>query len=299
MSHGEEDRAALSHQVMERTCAFVHDFYDAKSTLVEEALADDFVWVGAQPNQYTHGKAEFLQTYEAIMREAAHVRTFDLAYTLDALEPTEHPRIALATVSYFLATDPTQGQIFADQQRCTFVWRVLDAAENPQDTPGEKDTSPLELLYLHASNPTQQAELPEHFPVRAGVETYRYVARTLRGALSRNKTIQLVDTEGTAHWVDIDDIVSAHSQGKRTLAHCVGQDVLCPVFLGELADELDGTLVRVHRCHAVNPSHVVALAPGKVTLDDGTDVPVPERRFREVKDALAEALGSVGSGRGL
>ena len=127
MSHAREDRATLSQQVMERTITFVHDFYDAKSDLVEQVLADDFVWMGAQPDQYTHGKPEFMQIYEAIMREAAHVRIFDLAYTLDALEPAGRPRIALATVSYFGSTDPTQGQIFADQQRCTFVWRVLAA----------------------------------------------------------------------------------------------------------------------------------------------------------------------------
>ena len=149
-------------------------------------------------------------------------------------------------------------------------------------------------MYLHASNPTQQAELPENFPVRAGVETYRYVTRLLKSALSQGKTVQLTDAKGTARWIGTDDVISAHSQGKRTLVHCVGQDVVVPQFLGEVMAELDGTLVRVHRCHAVNPSHVSVLAPGAVTLDDGTDVPVPERRFREVKDALAEALEDAG-----
>lgn len=145
----------------------------------------------------------------------------------------------------------------------------------------------------------QQAELPEDFPVRAGVETYRYVVRVLKGALDQDKTVQLVDIEGTTHWVDADDIVSAHSQGKRSVVHCTHEDVVTPTFLGKLVEELEGTLVRVHRCHAVNPRHVAALAPGTVTLDDGTDVPVPERRFREVKDTLAEALESAGSGRDL
>lgn len=106
------------------------------------------------------------------------------------------------------------------------------------------------------------------------------------------ESIVLRDAGGISHFLNLSDIVYIEACRQSTLVHAIPGTFRMSEGITHLLGRLDGKFVRIHRGFAVNVDHVAGMKPGYVMLDEGTSLPVPSRRMREVSDALRHAIGS-------
>lgn len=86
--------------------------------------------------------------------------------------------------------------------------------------------------------------------------------------------------------VDPDSILYVESAGKQCILHFAEHDTTVRIMLGEVQDMLPNYFVRIHRYYLVNAKYVFGISRSGVELITETILPIPERRFADVKTEL-------------
>ena len=155
--------------------------------------------------------------------------------------------------------DPSRG---TSGFRCTFVWRI-----HP-DAPG--------LVHMHFSlplaspEPTTDAFTPDVQP--------------------QDAPLILRDTDGRSHVVYRSEVLYLESRHQYTIVHLSERQIRVRSALSELLREFPAYFVRVHRSYAINVLRIDQVARKEIRLDDGTRIPVPERRSKQVRDEVLDAM---------
>ena len=92
---------------------------------------------------------------------------------------------------------------------------------------------------------------------------------------------------GTVHIVDPADVVYVKSIGRKVLVRLSDTRVLeSYAALAELEQQLPGSFVRCHKSYLANMEHVVQASADGLVMDCDEAVPVSQRQYRTVRDAL-------------
>ena len=269
-----EDASGASSFVDEAlslTKEFVHRFWNGEVAWCVDRLAEDFLWIGAQEDQSIVPRDEFRRQMVAITRTRPRVVLANERY----VPIVASEAFCVTAGSYLGFSDPSTGQVLAQEQRFTFVWDVAGPAPK--------------IRHYHVSNPLQIAADDESFPTRMGRQTYRYVEAILRQR-SRQDSIVVHDVQGIARRVQPDGIVFAEARKQHTLLHCANADIVLYGCMGSVLNQLKLNLVRVHRSFAVNPRHVERLDKRNLVMDDGSVIEIPTKRLAQAKaDLLGQA----------
>lgn len=182
---------------------------------------------------------------------------------------------AVVVGSYELYTSPREQLLYASSQVMTLCFRPTEAG--------------WKAFHLHVTNTLSEPVAEEIFPVRASRETYEYVREILRtgtrtGILPSRIMLEGVDN---AHYVNPDDILYIEAEGKRSVVHCLEATFSIASLISEVAKQMPGTFLRVHRSYLVNTAHISGMRKFMLELSDGTEIPIPERRYIEVRREIA------------
>ena len=165
--------------------------------------------------------------------------------------------------------------------RATFVWS------------GERDAE--ELVHLHVSmTPNTMHKILAVEQAAGGT-----LAAPQRQAKPKSRQFILRDTDGHTHVLRERDITYLESRHQYTLVHQHRDQYF--VVRRPLTSVLEGmpnSFVRIHRSYAVNVTFVRQISRKEVLLADGTSIPVPERRAKQVREELL-AIMSGAAGEGL
>lgn len=88
------------------------------------------------------------------------------------------------------------------------------------------------------------------------------------------------------HYLDPHGILYVEALGKRCVVHQVDGALPLNTLLSEAESQLPGTFVRTHRSYLVNVEHVASIERCRITLSDGTKLPIPKQRFDQVRCEL-------------
>ena len=92
---------------------------------------------------------------------------------------------------------------------------------------------------------------------------------------------------GTVHIVDPADVVYVKSIGRKVLVRLSNARVLeSYAALAELEQQLPGSFVRCHKSYLANMEHVVQASADGLVMDCDEAVPISQRQYRTVRDAL-------------
>ena len=91
-------------------------------------------------------------------------------------------------------------------------------------------------------------------------------------------------------FVDPEEIVYAESSGKRSIVHLKDRNVTASVLLGELCDMLPDQFVRTNRFYVVNVRFVQGVGRDGILFASGEQIPIPERRVKEIQLEIASAV---------
>ncbi len=267
---GESEVLALSRE-------FLHRFWEGDTAWCFNALAPDFLWIGAQCEQFCMDRDTFHVVHAQVMRQIPGIVIIDEEYRC---LPLDAENLFVVLLQYLAYTDPASTMIAADKQRGTLVWR--------------RGEDGFKLAHYHVSNPLKPSLLGEVFPVSFAKETYRYMLARAQ-QVDSHSACELRDVEGSTHFLRLSDVVYLEASKQSTVVHCLKSSFRVRGGISDISAQIDaaslGTLVRTHRSFAVNALYVERIDRDAVAMTTGVKLPLSARRRVEVEERIIAARG--------
>lgn len=86
--------------------------------------------------------------------------------------------------------------------------------------------------------------------------------------------------------INVPSITYCESNLRKVTVHAGRDQWTAYAKLDDIQTQLTSTFVRIHRSYLVNMAHIRSLKENTVTLQDGTTLPVSERKAKEAQRAL-------------
>ena len=103
------------------------------------------------------------------------------------------------------------------------------------------------------------------------------------------RRLQLRSDDGLV-FVDPNEIIYAESAGKCSIVHLRDRNVIASVLLRELCEMLPDQFVRTNRFYVVNVRYVQSVGRDGILFATGGQIPIPERRVKEIQLEIASAV---------
>ncbi len=232
---------------------------------------EDVLWYGPAKGQFLSGRQAVLDAWG---REKNPL-TFSVGNVrLDCA--ASHPSYCEILMSFPVTTHYSDGESIRMDQIIHITWceRRL----------GDKKLRQPRMLVIHISDLYQKHEEDTIYPIHFN-QTYKgYMPIAESG-----RRVHFRGTDRADHYLLSDTILWVEScgNGKRSILHMEGGgtlEVIAPVQSIE-ADHSD-FLLRCHMCYLVNPRHVAQVKRFRVALADGTELPIPEKKYTAFKKAV-------------
>ena len=266
-----------TRKIVQKSVNILVEYYENNIQPFKDAMDDDILWIGPLQGQMIRGKKNLVSTYAL----EEHDLTFDvfdmqasvvystkqhcevlLTFIVDTHYPDQsvircHQRVLLSWQHYIEHTESGK-RISHDLIHSCFVSNAI-----PADT---RDT-----IY-----PVHFTELPfsQEFSV---APSGRHI--TLLG--KHKQQLYLLDKQIIR--------VQSHKRGSKIFTlDGVFESTESP---SRIFSEYPDVFVRVHSMHLVNPIYVQSVRRFALLLQDGTELPIPEKKYTAVKREIAERLG--------
>ena len=168
-----------------------------------------------------------------------------------------------------------------------------------------KDTNDKQprMLVIHISDLYQKHTLDNIYPVH-----FNQVYRGYMPVSESGRRIYFQGKDSFALYLLPDTIlwVESTNNGRSSIIHTNNAEYHVKATTVELEREHPDFLIRCHRCHLVNPKHIVYIKRFNVTLSDGKEIPIPEKKYtafrreaeqqkkkKRVRSAIKNALAGV------
>lgn len=205
------------------------------------------------------------------MREAAFgILGENPASDSAAAAPDPNRTVAVAG-DYLLCTDAGSPLLYAATQHATAVCRLADGR--------------WQILHLHVSNESSETVDESTFPVAVSRTTYAYVRRILGAARHAGMlpTRLALGNGASTSYLDPASILYVQAHGKGCIVHAQSGAFPVNALLSKMESQLPGSFVRIHRSYAVNVAAIREVRRFSMTLSDGTELPIAERRYADVR----------------
>lgn len=229
-------------------------------------IDDDFILVDTNQHRFLHGKNELVPVLPQIIKEAVKHTMADKRFIL-----AQNCGNACTVVGQYSLFPDDETSPAKMMQSCVFTWEMA-----PDNRPILKhigvtkpeivdDSAEILIPEITAANP-QTSAMPQKLVITDLNECTRFITRN--------------------------DILYATSDGRNTMIHCFNGDINARISISAFLKQAGSTFISIHRCYAVNVNHITTLKPYSVVLCDGSELPVPVKRYGEIRQKLTAILGS-------
>lgn len=245
-------------------------FWQRDPEFVIQYFADDIVWIGSQENEFIEGSEASADDLRTTTKELKPCHLSQASFSV-----TFHNREICAVVSrYLVSTDEEVGYHLQTVQRCTFIWSVAE------DVP--------QLHHIHVSNPIGEMKVTdeERFPNTLGKLSKRHWQESLEAYKDQSRIV-ISDVKDKVHFLRCNEILYISSYRRYCLVHTTdGASIQIRVPMKDFLASVNDTFTDIHRCYIINNTYLKSIQPYEVTLVDGTKLPVPVKRYTEVKKRI-------------
>lgn len=203
------------------------------------------------------------------------MRLEEQSFTTTGIQEQGNDTVTVVAGSYRLYTVANEQVIFAAMRHVTACFQ-------------QDQNNVWKIFHLHISNANEHQIDDEVFPFAVNRETYDYVRRILHtGRRTGILPSRIAIEDGKLHYLDPDDILYVKAQGKYCTVQCTQSVLQLNRLLGDIENLLGGSFVRIHRSYLVNTAHVVSVERYRLTLTNGTTLPIPKQRFAQIRREIA------------
>lgn len=229
-------------------------------------MADDVEWLGPFACQTASSK----KVMQDILRPEYGIR---LALANEKWHARQQASVWIVSACYTLFVVTAGGErSMPFEQRATYVWAP---------TPGGP-----RIVHLHVSNATDSNSLLPSLETGENAIEFIYEHFDTQG--SGTGKLGFRDIDGNLHFLHPNELYAIESEGPRCLVRHAHGEFAMRAALADLEEKLPARdFLRLHRSCLVHRGHIVSIEGHRAKLDDGSEYPIAERRYRAVKQSLA------------
>ena len=235
-------------------------------------LSDDVLWIGPAKRQIIQGRKNLLQTFAA----EKHDLTFIMGdIRVVCLSVSQH--IKEVVLHYDICTHYPSGNTDVHDQRLHYTWgdRKTQTPDGPRYRP--------QIISLHISNAWPYDDRDVIYPVHS-----ENIFTAMRVLAESEQYVTVKASDGSVHRIALSHIFYAETvkHAAKLQIHTVDGALTVNKTLSELEKQYPGFFVRIHSGYLLNPAHVTNIRRFAATLSDGTQLPIPEKKYTQVKKLL-------------
>lgn len=251
----------------------ITEYYKNNLAPFFESIDQDILWIGPAERQWLQGRDTIIQAFSA--------EHHPLSFTMSNITVSSVPcgrQGCEVILTYLIYTHYPSGSHTVHDQRLHYTWRETKVV----DEHGQKQTVP-KIAVIHISNAFPYDDRDNIYPIHyeeidvPGIPDPVTGARISISGLNRNQHYLLVNT--------IPYIRTNAEQG-CTVIHTLSEDIPTTESLSSLEKRCNDHFLRVHASYLINPLFVRSIRRFAITLSDGTEIPVPNRKYAQVKKSL-------------
>ena len=257
-----------------RSIHIVTEYYHNNLEPFFENISDDVLWIGPAERQTIQGKDNLIETFAT----ERHALTFTMG-NIKARCISPHTHVKEIVLHYDIYTHYPSGTTDMHDQILHYTWR-----DQREKVDGKWKWHP-EIILLHISNlwdyDSRDTIYPVHYenvymPNRLIVKPERYVtAKTVDGSVYRLLADRILYIETV-------------KRSARLLMHTTDGEITIHGTLPKIEQENPDLFVRIHASYLINPSAVQSVHRFATTLSDGTELPIPEKKYTKIKKLLIQ-----------
>ena len=260
-------------ECVEKSLYILNEYYDNNIEPYFDHMANNVIWHGPAIGQCITGREKMRKAWE----QSPNPLTFSLG-DIEVQHAQLSPTSCEVMMMYVVTTHYPNGDNIPLFQRIQLSWADVNIVDENQ----HKDRVPR-ILMIHISNPVEQHSAdtiyPEHYN-----EVYKQTKRPLQ-----EPRISLRGTDSAFYVVAVSSVVWAQTTpDQHCMIHLRDRALKVKGTLSEIEEQAKGLLVRVHSGYLVNPLDVVSVWRFKVSLSDGTVLPIPEKKYTMIKKTLTD-----------
>lgn len=249
----------------------ITEYYKNNLTPFFEHISDDVLWVGPAKRQLLQGKKNLMQAFA----QEKHNLTFTMGDIKVFCVSPSHSHVAEVLLHYDIYTHYPNDTTDLHDQRLHYTWydKRVNTADGPKYQP--------QIISLHISNAWNYDNRDFIYPVH-----YQNVSASMPADAERYVTVKASD--GCVHRIAASHILyieTVKRSGKLQIHTEIGTVTIHETLSG-FEEKYPGLLLRIHSGYLLNPAHVRNIRRFTVTLSDGTELPIPEKKYTQVKELL-------------
>ncbi len=241
-----------------------------------EYMDTDALWYGPAEGQFLRGRENMIRVWKA----EEHSLKFSLG-NMEVNHISANPSCCDVMLCFHVTTHYPDNHDITLYQRILLTWCERVVA----DDNGEKSREPR-ILVCHISNPHPKHEDDVIYPNNFR-EVYRDHIEPPHG-----KRIHFHGLDRSDFFVLSDTImyISAAHGSKHSEIYTVDGVIQASASVSALAKKYERLFLRCHHSYLVNPAYIQNIRRFKVTLSDGTELPVPEKKYTAFRDMAVKRI---------
>ena len=240
-------------------------------------MDDDALWYGPAEGQFIRGREEMIRIWQ--MEE--HSLLFTLG-NMEVTHITSHPAFCDVMLSYHVTTH------YPDRDDITLFQRILMTwcERTVEDESGTKEHLPR-ILVCHISNPHAKHSDDTIYPKNFHEIYHAHLAPRPQG-----KRIHFHGLDRSDYFFLSDTIIrceAAHG-GKHSIICTAEGRVEVMMSIARIEAQYGRLFLRCHQSYLVNPAFIRSIKRFKVTLADGAELPIPEKKYTAFRDRAIKLI---------
>ena len=257
--------------IADLSAELIMKYYDNDYMPFLEAMDDDALWYGPAEGQFLRGREKMIEVWKA----EEHSLRFSLG-NIEVAHISSHPSFCDVMLMFPVTTHYPDHHDITLSQRILLTWceRFIE------DGDGGKTKEPR-ILVCHISTPHAKHDDDVIYPNRFHEVYNKPDSPPLHGrrihfhGLDRSDYFFLADS--------VIRIEAAHG-GKHCIVVTAENEVEVAATITALEKKYKKIFLRCHQSYLVNPDYITNIRRFRVTLSDGAELPIPEKKYTAFRD---------------
>lgn len=262
-----------TREIVQKSIHIITEYYKNNLMPYFDMIDDDILWYGPANGQFLQGKRAIIDAWEKEDNRLTFTMGNIVARSVSVGSACE------VILSYPVTTHYPSGADITVNQHLHYSW-----VERKRTLADGTVARLPRIIVIHITNPYRQSEkdaiYPAHFDELQRNEISVPVGEKRFTFKGKGASVYCLYPQSIG-WIE------SSGKGKQSTAHLLdGEKIDLLSAVTAIEAETAPFFVRVHESYLVNPRFVKKIERFKITLNDGTVLPVPEKKYTRIRDRI-------------